>query len=217
TVLSIAVFGAMCRSGVRAQESKITTNLGGGVSTPLNPTAKVIGAGANVVAGVGYNFDQRHSLIGQFMWSGLPVNKDALRPIWVVANSRDIGTSSNLFAVTANYRLRLQGTTFGAYVVGGGGLYYRRATISREVPVGAGTVCLPSWRWLGYGCVSGIVSPDPTLVEAGSTAFGGNAGVGFTIRINEEGYKFYFESRYHYAPTKNISTQFISTTLGFAW
>ena len=38
--------------------------------------------------------------------------------------------------------------------------------------------------------------------------------MGFTIRINDEGYKFYVESRYHYAPTKNISTQLITITLG---
>ena len=41
--------------------------------------------------------------------------------------------------------------------------------------------------------------------------------MGFTIRINDEGYKFYVESRYHYAPTKNISTQLITVTLGFSW
>jgi hypothetical protein len=151
------------------------------------------------------------------MWNGLPPNKDALRPIWVVANARDISGSSNLFALTANYRFQMQGHVFGAYVIGGGGMYYRRASLSREVVVATGTVCGPTWLYWGYTCVSGDVTQDQTLISAGSTAFGGNGGAGFTIRINDEGYKFYVESRYHYAPTKNISTQLMTITLGFAW
>jgi len=202
---------------VLAQDSKITTNLGMGVSVPLNPTAQLVGASVNVVLGAGYNLDKYNSFIGQFMWSGLPPNTFALRPIWAVAGARDVSGSSNLFALTANYRYRLQGKTFGIYLIGGGGMYYRYSRLSREVVVGEGIVCGPSWGYWGFGCVSGNVSTDQTLVSAGSTAFGGNAGVGFTIRITEDGYKFYVESRYHYAPTKNISTTFIPITLGFSW
>jgi glutamine amidotransferase-like uncharacterized protein len=103
------------------------------------------------------------------------------------------------------------------YWIGGGGLYYRRASLSQEVAVGTGTVCGPTYTYWGYGCVDGIVSQDQTLIKAGSSAFGGNGGMGFTIRINDEGYKFYVESRYHYAPTKNISTELMTITLGFSW
>ncbi|HWB85995.1 MAG TPA: outer membrane beta-barrel protein [Bryobacteraceae bacterium] len=216
-LLSFAVLSIVFGGSARAQDSRINTNLGVGVTVPVNPTAALIGAGVNVVVGVGYNFDKHHSLVGQFMWSGLPLNQDALRPIRILANTRDISTSSNLFAVTGNYRYRIQGKVFGGYIIAGGGVYYRRVTLSRQVPVGIGTVCGPTWQWLGYACVSGIITDDQTLIRSGSTAFGGNAGVGFTIRINEEGYKFYVESRYHYAPTKNIATQIIPITLGFSW
>ena len=216
-VLSIIALGALCTPYLSAQDSKITTNLGMGLTVPVNPTGALIGSGVDVVVGAGYNFNKYHSLIGQFMWAGLPANRDAFRPIWLVANRRDISGSSNLFALTANYRFRLQGKTFGAYLIAGGGMYYRRASLSREVPVGTTTVCSPTWLWWGYTCVNGIVSEDQTLINANSTAFGGNGGAGFTIRINEEGYKFYWEARYHYAPTKNISTQLITLTFGFAW
>src|SRR5262249_53440429 len=158
---------------------KLNTNLGFGVSVPLNPTARLVGASANAVVGAGYNFDKHNSIIGQFMWSGLPPNRDALRPIvMAAAQSRGLSGSTNLFTLTANYRLMLQGRTFGTYLIGGGGMYYRRSTLSKEVVVGRGTVCGPSWNWFGFGCVSGNVSEDQTLVSAGSTAFGGNAGVG---------------------------------------
>jgi hypothetical protein len=212
---------AVCATGVKAQETfespKLNTNLGMGMTVPLNPTGAFVGSSVDVVVGAGYNFDKHNSLVGQFMWAGLPVNKQALRPIWIIANDRSISGSSNLFAVTGNYRLKFEGKVFGGYFIGGGGVYYRRASLSREVVVGEGTVCAPTWGWFGFGCVNGAVTTDQTLVTAGSTAFGGNGGFGFTIRINEAGYKFYVEARYHYAPTKNVPTVLIPITLGFAW
>jgi hypothetical protein len=187
------------------------------MTLPAGPTNRLAGASMNAVIGAGYNFTKHHSFVGQFMWAGLPPDKQALEPIWIVAGRNDISGSSNMFAVTANYRYGRQGKTFGAYLIGGGGVYYRHSNLSREVPAGEGTVCGPSWEYWGYGCASGTVTAGETIVSTGSTAFGGNAGVGFTIRINDEGYKFYVESRYHYAPNRIVPTQFIPITLGFSW
>jgi hypothetical protein len=200
-----------------AEDSKLNTNLGMGLTVPLNPTAQFVGSSVNVVVGAGYNITKHHSFVGQFMWAGLPPNKDVLRPIWIVAGSRDISGSSNLFTLTGNYRYQRLGRTFGVYLIGGGGMYYRRSSLSRRVVVGTGTVCGSSWDYFGYGCVNGLVSEDETLISKGSTVFGGNGGAGFTIRINKDGYRFYVEARYHYAPNKNIPTAFIPITLGFAW
>jgi hypothetical protein len=218
---AITIMAALCTRVLEAQDSetwsKLNTNLGMGMTVPLNPTAGLVGSSVDVVIGAGYNFNRHHSFVGQFMWAGLPFNNDAFLPIVIAAKTRNISSSSNLFTVTANYRYQLQGRTFGMYWIGGGGLYYRRASLSREVPVGTGTVCGAYWTYWGYGCVNGIVTDDQTLISAGSSAFGGNGGMGFNVRINNEGYKFYVESRYHYAPTKNISTQLITITLGFSW
>ena len=213
------ILGALCTQALYAQEeySKVNTNLGIGMTVPLNPTAQIIGSSVDVVVGAGYNLTRRNSLVGQFMWAGIPVNKEALRPIFLIANRNDISGSSNLYTITGNYRYMREGRTFGAYVIGGGGMYYRRASLSQSVVVGTGTVCGPTWQFFGYGCVTGNVSEDQTLVKAGSTAFGGNAGMGMTIRFDKEGYKFYMESRYHYAPTKNIATTLLTITFGVAW
>jgi hypothetical protein len=200
-----------------AQESKINSNLGMGTTVPLNPTGRLVGSSVNVVAGVGYNIDKHNSFVGQFMWAGLPLNRDALRPIWAVAGTHNLSSSSNLFALTGNYRYRWQGKNFGFYLIGGGGMYYRHSTLSRNVVVGDGTICVPSWAYFGFACVSGTVTTDQTLINSGSTAFGGNGGAGFTIRITEDGYKFYVEARYHYAPNRYIPTTFIPITLGFSW
>jgi len=215
TTMALVLFAYGERLG--AQESKLNTNLGAGVTVPVNPTGQFVGASANIIVGAGYNFDKHHSLVGQFMWSGLPPDSNALRPIRLVAQNRGISGSSNLYTLTANYRFKVEGRVFGAYVIGGGGMYYRHSKLSQEVIVGKGTVCGPSWEYWGYVCASGLVSDDQTLVSAGSTAFGGNAGIGFTIRITEDGYKFYIESRYHYAPTKGIPTHLIPITVGFSW
>ena len=214
TICSLAI--AYCPL-LLAQDSKLNTSLGGGLSVPANSTARLAGTSLNAVVGAGYNFTKHHSIIGEFMWSGLRPKKDALRPIWIAAQSREISGSSNLFAVTSNYRFRLQGKVFGVYVIGGGGVYYRHSRLSKEVDVARGSICQPLWYWWGYACVSGTVSEDQTLVSAGSTAFGGNAGIGFTIRVDEDGLKFYVESRYHYAPHKNVPTRLFPITFGFRW
>ena len=115
--LTIAFMGALCTQTLQAQESetgsKLNTNLCMGLNVPLNPTAQIVGSSLNVVVGAGYNINRHHSFVGQFMWAGLPVNRETFRPIDLIANTRDISASSNLFAVTANYRYRLQGRTFG--------------------------------------------------------------------------------------------------------
>jgi hypothetical protein len=200
-----------------AQDSKLNTNLGMGVGTPLNPTASVIGAGVNVVVGAGYNFTKHNSFVGQFMWEGLPVHKEIFGPLLIVANRNDISGSSNLFTFTGNYRYGREGKRYGAYAITGGGLYYRRTQLSQNVVVGTGTTCSYSWLYWGYTCANGYVTEDQSLLKAGSTAGGVNGGIGFTIRINDDGYKFYIEARYHYAWTKNIPTTVIPITLGFSW
>lgn len=215
--VSCAVIGVLASSGARAQDSKINTNLGAGVTVPLNPLGQFVGPSGNIVVGIGYNFDRHNSFVGQFMWAGLNETNDLLRPIRLATKFRDLDRTSNLFALTANYRLQKQGKTYGAYLIAGGGLYYRQAELSREIIVGRETVCGPSWTWWGFTCTSGFVTENQTLFDANSAAGGGNAGAGFTIRLNEEGYKFYIEARYHYARTSRVNTQFIPITLGISW
>ena len=217
TALSIAIFGLIAAAGLRGQDSKINTNLGAGVTAPLNPLGSLVGVSANIVAGAGYNFNRTHSVVGQFMWVGLNENRNALRPIRLITGIRNLEGESNVFTLTANYRLQKQGKTYGIYFIGGGGMYARNTRLEKEVIVGKDVVCGPWWGFWGFRCESGFVTDDITLVDHTSTAFGGNGGIGFTVRINEEGYKFYVEARYHYAPTSRVATTFIPITVGFSW
>jgi hypothetical protein len=50
-----------------------------------------------------------------------------------------------------------------------------------------------------------------------TSALGANGGVGFTVRVGAAPWRMYIESRYHYAPTKNINTQLVITTIGIRY
>jgi hypothetical protein len=51
----------------------------------------------------------------------------------------------------------------------------------------------------------------------GTSAWGVNAGVGLTLRVGEGPYRLYTEARYHYAPTKDVATQFFAVTVGIRY
>jgi len=200
--------------GSENDDPTFTDNMGLTTSLPLHPTSQYMSAGLGVNVGAGYNFDRRNALIGEFMWNWLYPTDAALQPIRIAAQSPNISGHGNLFALTANYKFELRGKLLGAYLIGGGGWYHRTTSLTKEIPSGTSTVCQPVWLWWGYSCSSGIVTRDVTVASSSSSTFGANGGIGFTIRVGEAPYRFYLESRYHYAPTKNISTQFVAFTFG---
>jgi hypothetical protein len=198
-------------------ECKLNTNLGMIVSMPVNPSAQVVGTGWGIVGGAGFNFNQRNAVVGEFMWTRVYPSGGALQPLQTALQSKDLNGNSDLYAITGNYRFELRGRFVGAYLIGGGGWYYRNTWLSNEVNSGSGNVCTPVWRWFGYSCSSGLVNPNQPPVVSTSNAFGGNGGIGFTARAGEAPYRFYAEARYHYAPTKNMSTHLIVVTLGIRY
>jgi hypothetical protein len=198
------------------ESEKINSNLGAALSLPMGPTGRVINTSWGLTGGAGYNFDKHHSVIGEFMWNALYTSDAALGPIRAALQDNSINGHSNLYAVTGNYRYQLQGKVFGAYLIGGGGWYYRTAGLSKQVTSGTSTTCTPSWLWWGFTCASGTVTANQTIGSKNSSAFGGNAGVGFTIKVADPSYRFYVEPRYHYAPT-NVSTQLLEVTVGIRY
>jgi Outer membrane protein beta-barrel domain len=210
--LSLGLLG-LCMVPLHADDfSKLNFNIGGGVTTPLNPTALYTGISGNFVAGAGYNIDKKDSIIGEFMWSGMPPNLSILHPV-----NAPFG-SINLYTLTANYRHsfnKIGGSHFGAYVIAGGGWYYRYASVDKNYVVPPGTTCQPIYTWWGYGCdTSGFVY-TATVAYKGTSAGGVNGGAGFTIRLSDSGWKFYVESRYHYAWSPFVATTQIPVTFGF--
>lgn len=195
-------------------DCRLNTNLGAIVSAPVNPSAQVVGIGWGLVGGAGYNFNRRNAMVGEFMWTRVYPSGGALQPLQTVLQSKDLSGNTDLYALTANYRFELRGRLVGTYLIGGGGWYFRNTWLSKEVHSGTGSACAPVWLWYGYTCSSGVVNPNQPPVMSTSNALGANAGIGITTRVGASPYRVYAEARYHYVPTKNMSTQLIAVTVG---
>jgi len=150
------------------------------------------------------------------MWTRLSATDAALQPLQQTSGQNFNG-HSNLYVVTGNYRYERRWQRFGAYIIGGGGLYYRTTNPSVVIHSGSNTRCTQVWLWWGFKCSSGMVVSDQELGSTGSNAFGGNIGIGFTARVAEEPYRLYVETRYHYAPTRNISTELVTVGVGIRY
>src|ERR1700757_4560420 len=176
---------------------KINSNVGGAVSFPLSPTSKFVNTSWGLAAGVGYNVSPHHSFIGEFMWSALYPSGSSLQPIRVALNDNSITGHSNLYTLTGNYRYEWQGKLLGTYFIGGGGWYYRTIGFTtRSVTSGSDTPCAPAWMWWGFTCASGTVTANQTIGGYDSSVFGGNVGIGFTIKVGDPSYRIYIEPRY---------------------
>src|SRR5689334_19324494 len=98
-LMSLTLAGAVCLLPAEAQDySKFALNVGGGITTPLNPTGAYAGVSGNFVLGAGYNINKSNAIIGEFMWSGLPSNLFVLQPVALPTSS------INLYSLTVNYR-----------------------------------------------------------------------------------------------------------------
>jgi hypothetical protein len=196
------------------EDSKLNTNLAMVVSVPLNPIAKFTNFGWGTTVGAGYNFNRHNAIVGEFLWNHLYPTNEVLAPVRLALNSADVNGHANIYALTANYRFELRGRKLGAYFIGGGGIYHRNASLTQQVPNGTATTCTPAWAWWGFSCSSGVVTTDVTVASSASTTFGGNGGIGFTVKVGEPRYRLYIEARYHYAPNTRINTQIIPITMG---
>ena len=214
--LLIATASLSCISIVplRAQhadeEGKLNFSMGGGLTVPLNPIAKLTGVGGSFLGGGGYNIDQHNSIVGQFAWNGLPPSVGA------IAQLNGISQSVNLYSITADYKYRSGfSKAFGYYLIAGGGWYYRHASISKSTFIPTDTVCTPIYFWYGYTCSNGFV--NTVGVASGTSSFGANGGIGLTLRIKDTPWKFFVESRYVYAASRAIATQVAPVTFGFEY
>jgi hypothetical protein len=210
-------YSVYAQSAPGDDDPSFTDNIGVTTSLPLRPISQYMSAGLGIDLGAGYNFDRRNALVGEFMWNWLNSTDAALQPIRVAIQDPSVGGHGNLFAVTANYKFELRGKLLGAYLIAGGGWYHRTTSLTKQITAGTAVPCQPIWLWWGYNCSSAIVTSNVTVASSGSSAFGANGGIGFTIRVGEAPYRLYLESRYHYAPTKNISTQLIAFTFGIRY
>ena len=212
-----------------AQEAKLPFNahIGGGFGVPVSSTGKFAGLSGAFQVGAGPTLSKHNSVFGEFMWQGLPTNRNALLAIvnspnvnpLIVNPVNNLSTSNNLYALTANYMYHMEGHRYGFYLIAGGGWYYRHLEL-KDYTVQPGTVCEPVWDWYGYTCVNGLVSTQNTLASHGVSSGGVNAGGGLTINLGGDSHntKFYMEARYHYSPQGGrVPTKVVPVTFGLRW
>jgi Outer membrane protein beta-barrel domain len=168
-VLCAAILPVMLCAQDDTESDKINSNLGVSLSLPQSQTSQLWSTGWGTSVGVGYNFNQRHSAIGEFNWNRLYENHSTL--------ANPVNGFNDVFSVTGNYRFEMRGNKLGTYFIGGAGWYY----------------------------------------SAGAGSLGGNAGIGFTVKTAEPSYRLYLEARYHYAPTRQIATQWVNVTFGIRY
>ena len=223
-LLDIALIAA-CFQPLHAQyneeageESKINSNVGFVINVPVAATADVIHTGWGFATGVGYNFDRRNAFIGEFMWNRVYPNTSQLQPLLAaLQGAGSLDANSDLYFVGASYRFELRGKLLGTYLIGGGGWYHRANNLSRVVDAGVGTTCTTTWLWWGFSCSTGTVTAHETLADSTASSWGGNGGVGVTVRVGEAPYRLYFESRYHYSPSETIHLHFVQVTMGIRY
>jgi outer membrane protein with beta-barrel domain len=196
---------------------KVNSNLAMVLNLPVSSTAQVAGTGWGATGGVGYNVNPRHAVISEFLWNRMYPSGGVLQPLEAASELGRLEGNSNLYALTGNYRYGFRGRLLGTYLIGGAGWYYRKNWLSRAITAGPGTICTPAWLWWGFTCASGMLTANQTRATTSTNAWGANAGVGLTVRVGEGSYRLYTEVRYHYAPTKDVSTQFIALTVGIRY
>jgi len=213
-LISISLVGFACLAPLQGQDySKFAFNMGGGITTPLNPTGAYAGISSNFVVGSGYNLNKSNAIIGEFMWSGLPSNLTAVQPV------KAPSSNTSLYSLTVNYRHqydRIHGSPFGLYFMGGGGWYMRKTTVDQSYTIPIATPCLPYYVWYGYGCSDGVVGTQ-TVASKAVSAGGLNGGFGFTIPFADSNLRFFTESRYHYAWSERIPTTMVPVTFGIRY
>jgi hypothetical protein len=99
------------------ESDKINSNLGVSLSLPVSQTSQFWATGWGTSVGAGYNFNERHSAIGEFNWNRIYENHSTLaNPV--------LGFKNDVLSVTGNYRFEVRGKSLGTYLIGGGGWYH---------------------------------------------------------------------------------------------
>ena len=196
---------------------RANVNLGTPIVVPLHPTSEAVHLGFGVNFGAGYNFSRKHAAIGEFTWNRMLPTNEALAKLRTTLNIPTLDAKSDIYSLTGNYRFELRGQTLGGYLIAGGGLYYRHTGLSQKVTTQAPVVCQPIYLWWGFTCTGGTVTESQTVGSFGTSALGGNGGIGGTARVGDAPYRLYVEARYHYAPNRYISAQLLNISFGIRY
>ena len=188
-------------------------NVGGTLLFPVSDSSKRSDIGGGFTVGLTYNLSEIFGAQFEYSanWSSLKTG--GLSNIGIFGNG--FLQYFNLNAVVRPFH-HMGRSSF--YLIGGGGLYYRSATVNRVTGTAIAPVCDP---WLYY-CSAVPVSTAAVIGSRSSWDWGVDAGLGFAFGLPPV--RLYIESRYHYifGPTftdangarRTADGQYIPLTLG---
>lgn len=192
---------------VGAQEwSRITFNIGGGVSPLVGQITSRLSTGWNVTVGGGYRFTSHFETNLQFAYHGLGVTQQLL------AEAAVPNGNARVWSVTIDPKLRIGGERrLTPYVVGGVGYYQR--TVEFTAPTVRQVFLFDPF----FGIFFPTLEPaNIVLGHISSGGIGGSLGGGFDVKIGDRANVF-SEARWHYAETGSLPTRMVPVTFGFRW
>ena len=84
------------------EDCKLNTNFAIIINAPVGSSAQVVGTGWGMVGGAGYNFNQRHAMIGEFLWNRVYPSRGALQPLQAALQSQTLKANTDFYALTAD-------------------------------------------------------------------------------------------------------------------
>src|SRR5262245_6843818 len=113
-------------------QSRLVLNIGGGITTTLNPTGAFTGVSGYFYVGPGYGLNKKNAITGECLWSRLPTDVTNIHP-----NECPTGSIS-VYSLTANWRHHIDSikrSPLRLYSIVRGGWYYRYASIDKNYTV----------------------------------------------------------------------------------
>jgi opacity protein-like surface antigen len=162
-------------------------NFGGTLAVPLGDSEDRVDVGGGFAVGVTYNANPALGVQFEYGadWASLKTSPRL---------GADISGNALLQYFNLNAFVRpVRAGRIGMYLVGGGGLYYRRAEVTRFEGTVPAAYCDP---WL-YFCSTTAVPVSSVLASRSTWDWGLDAGLGFTFAVAPL-VRLYIEARYHY-------------------
>jgi hypothetical protein len=189
-------------------------NLGGQLTVPIGDTSNRTDVGGGLAVGLTYNLAAATGVQFEYgvNWSSLKT-PNGLSALGIAGNG--LLQYFNLNLLVRPFHLG----SIGFYLIGGGGLYYRRADITRVNGTALATYCDP---WFFY-CSAVPVSAQSVVGSRSRWDWGVDGGIGFTLPVAQTT-RLYLEARYHYVwgptftsasgATAHANGQFLPITFG---
>jgi hypothetical protein len=185
-----------------------TGDIGAGVTLPVYRTGRDLDTGWNIKGSAGVNFGRHLGVVGEFMFSRMDITGATLTALSFPGGNMD------MWGLTVNPVIRLNraDSRWDAYLIGGGGLYYRNVSFTA-----------PSVATFGaFDPFLGLVVPvnvaTTEVLRSNSILKGGvNIGGGIGIKTGHGKGEFYVEPRYHHMYTRPNATTILPVTFGFRW